>query len=155
LTGSRDKAKQYALKLLSYRGRSEREIQERLRKKGFTNSAVSSTIKYLKEIGLIDDISLAENLKRQALATKMLAQEGAKRYMLSRGITREIVDRAFCHGEDMDLDNAARLTDRKLRKLRNYPADIIKRRLYYFLSRRGYSSETISKALKDKNLKEE
>ena len=130
-------------------------MEERLRKKGITKSTASSTIKYLKEIGLIDDISLAETLKRQALATKLLSREGAKRYMLSRGIPREIVDRAFCHEEDMDIDNAVRLMDRKLRTLRNYPPDIIKRRLYYFLSRRGYSSDTISKALKDKNLKQE
>jgi regulatory protein len=155
LTGSHDKARQYALKLLSYRGRSERELEERLRKKGFTKSTASSAIKYLKDIGLIDDLSLAETLKRQALGMKLLGREGARRYMLNRGIPREVIDRVFCDEEDMDLENAGSLVDRKLGTLRNYPTDTIRRRLYNFLSRRGYSSETISKALKDRNLKQE
>jgi regulatory protein len=155
LTGSHDKAKQYALKLLSYRGRSEREIEERLRKKGFTKAAAFSVIKHLKDIGLIDDVSLAESLKRQAVVTKLLGREGAKRYILKRGISRELTDSVFRHEANVDIDNAGRLVDRKLGTLRNYPPDIIRRRLYSLLLRRGYSSETISKVLIDKNLKRE
>jgi len=155
LTGFQNKARQYALKLLSYRGRSERELEERLLKKGITEGETSSAIQYFKEIGLIDDMSLAEALKREALATKLLSRKGAERYMLNRGIPREIVNRVFSHDEDTDIDNAGKIVDKKLKALKTYPPTIARRRLYHFLLRRGYSSETITRALKDKNLKEE
>jgi regulatory protein len=155
LTGSHDKARQYALKLLSYRGRSEREMEGRLRKKGFTESQALSAIKQLKDAGLIDDYSLAETLKRQAVETKMLGREGAKRYMLDRGISRELVDMVFSREENVEIDTAGRLVEKKLGPLRNYPADIVRRRLYNLLSRKGFSYETISKVLKNTNLKQE
>jgi regulatory protein len=150
LKGSRDKARQYALKLLSYRGRSVKELQERLRGKGIPESAVSSAIRHLKDMGLIDDVSLAESLKREAETTRMLSQKGAKKYLFSRGIPRDIIERVFSHEDNPDVENAGRLVDKKMKVLGGYPAEIVKRRLYGLLSRRGYSSETILKVLKNK-----
>ena len=155
LRGFHDKARQYALKLLSYRGRSEKELQERLRKKGITQAEAFSTINYLKDIGLIDDMSLAENLKREALTTKLLSQNGARRYMLNRGIPHNIVDLLFSRDENKDIETARSLVDKKFKTLRSYTPETIKRRLYNFLMRRGYSFETIKTVLKDKTFKEE
>ncbi len=143
------------MKLLSYRGRSEREMEERLLKKGVTKPEVSSTIQHFKEIGLIDDVSLAETLKRNALTTRLLSQKGSKRFMLGRGIPPDIVDMVFDRDEDTDFDNASIFVAKKLRVLGNYPPEIARRKLYGLLSRRGYSSETIMKVLREKNLKEE
>ena len=155
MKGFPNRARQYALKLLSYRGRSEKELEERLLKKGITKTIVSSTINELKEIGLIDDMALAEALKRQALTTKMLSQNGAKRYMQTRGIPRDIIDVVFYHDENKDFDNALRFAGKKLMSLNHYPSEVIKRRFYNLLLRRGYSAETIMKVLKDISNKEE
>jgi regulatory protein len=146
------KARQYAFKLLGYRGRSEKELEERLIKKGVTKTVASFTIKYLKHLGLIDDMALAETLKREALTTKLLSQNGAKRFILNRGIPREIVDRILGKDENTDIDNARRLVDKKLRASKDYSSETVKRRLYSLLFRRGYSSETINKVLNEKNL---
>jgi regulatory protein len=155
LIGLPNSTRQYALKLLSYRGRSEKELEERLLKKGIAKTMVSSTIKELKLIGLIDDMALAEALKREALTRKMLSQNGAKRYMQTRGIPRDIIDVVFYHDENKDFDNALRFADKKLMSLNRYPSEIVKRRLYNLLLRRGYSSETIMKVLKNISNKEE
>lgn len=152
MRGSQSNARRYALKLLSYRGRSERELEERLLKKGIAESEASSTIQHFKEIGLIDDLSLAETLKREALTSKLLSQRGAKRYLLNRGIPREIADTVFSHDEDTDYENAGVFVEKKLKKLANYPPDVLRRRLYGLLVRRGYPSGTIMKALRDKKL---
>ena len=149
------KARQYALKLLSYRGRSEKELVERLRRKGFTEPLVSSTINYLKHAGLIDDRALAEFLKTKALTTKLLGQKGARRFLLDRGIPREIVDLELSHNENEDIENAKILVEKKLKTLRNCSSETAKRRLYNLLFRRGYSFDTIKKTLKNKNLTEE
>lgn len=155
MKGFPNRARQYALKLLSYRGRSEKELEERLLKKGITKNIVSSTINELKEIGLIDDMALAEALKIQALTTKMLSQNGAKKYMQTRCIPRDIVDVVFYNEENRDFDNALRFAGKKLMSLNHYPSEIVKRRLYNLLLRRGYSSETIMKVLKHISNKEE
>ncbi len=143
------------MKLLSYRGRSEEEMGERLRKKGFTKKTASSTINYLKHIGLIDDMALAETIKKEAQTTKLLSQNGSRRFMINRGIPRAIVDMVVSHDENEDIENARRLVDKKLKAYRNYSSDAVNRRLHNFLFRRGYSFETIMAVLKEKTLKEE
>lgn len=140
------------MKLLSYRGRSEKELRERLGKKGFSETVVSSTINHLKHIGLIDDKVLAEALKREALTTKLLGQNGARRFMVNRGIPVKIINSMFTHNEKEDIENAKRLIEKKLRVIKDYPAEKIKRRLYNLLIRKGYSFDTIKMVLKDKNL---
>ena len=155
MTGLDDKAKQYSLKLLSYKGRSEKELEERLKKKGITGHVISSTIIYLKNIGLVNDMSLAETLKREALTHKMLSYFGARNFMLRRGIPKSIIDSVLSRDDNADIENAIKLVDRKLRILGTYPADTAKRRLYNLLVRRGYSSGTIMKVLKEKMMREE
>ena len=155
MTVSDDKAKQYSLKLLSYRGRSEKELEERLRKKGVSARSISSTMRYLKDTGLLNDLSLAESLKREALTYRILSQAGARNFMLRRGIPRSIVDSVLSNDDNIDIDNAVKFVDKKLRVLGKYPAETAKRRLYNLLLRRGYSSGTILKVLKEKIMKEE
>jgi regulatory protein len=150
-----DKTKRYALKLLSYKGRSEREMEERLRKKGASHETVASTIEYLRNSGLLNDLSLAESLKREALTHRMLSLAGARNFILKRGIPKDLVDALFTSDEDTDFENALRFADKKLRILERYPAVTAKRRLYNLLLRRGYSVGTIMKVIKDKHLKEE
>jgi regulatory protein len=155
LKGSQNKARQYALKLLSYRGRSEKEMEERLIKKGIPGTEASSEIEYLKHAGLIDDKSLAEILKREALTTKMLSRNGARRFILNRGIPVNIADMVFSENENTDIDNATRLADKKFRVLKNYPPETARRRLYALLSRKGYSSDTIMTIFKKINFTKE
>jgi regulatory protein len=149
-----DKAKQYALRLLSYRGRSVKEVEERLRRKKFPADVVSSTICKLQRAGFLDDVALAEALKREATKTKFLSRYGTRRFMLSRGITREIVDLVFSPDDAEDIDNASRLVEKKLRIIDDLPAEKKKRRLYQLLLRKGYSVEIIESALKRIDSKE-
>lgn len=155
MTGLDSRAKQYSLKLLSYKGRSEKEMEERLRKKGVSSQVISSTIQYLKDAGLLDDRSLAENLKREALSIRMLSQYGARNFMLSKGIPKSIVNSVFGSAEHSDFDNAVRLVDKKLKVLGKYPPATVERRLHNLLARRGYSAGTIMKVLKHKKIKED
>lgn len=149
------KAKKYALKLLSYKNRSEKELKDRLNKKGFSESVASSTLKYLKEVGLINDFYLAKVLKEEALTRRLLSQNGAKRFLLNKGIPNDIIDTIFDKNEQTDINNARKIVDKKLKILKSQPPQIIKKRLYNLLLGKGYSYETIMKILKEKNLFEE
>jgi regulatory protein len=155
LTDSHDKAKKYAFKLLSYRGRSEQELKERLIKKGIRKAVASSTVQDLKQLGLIDDRSLAETLKREALSRKFLSQQGARRFLHQRGIPHEIINQVLDNNEIIDHSNARRLVHKKIKTLKNYSTLQVKKKLYGLLARRGYSSGTIRKVLKENTFREE
>ena len=127
MTDSQDKAKKYAFRLLSYRGRSEKELKERLIKKGISKAVASSTVTYLKHLGLVDDRSLAESLKREALSRKFLSQKGASLFLRHRGVPREIINEVIDDDETVDLRNARRLLRKNRRSLRNHSSLKVKR----------------------------
>jgi len=144
-----NKARQYALKLLSYRGRSEKELKERMTGKGFSDTLISSTIDRLRNLGFVNDVSLAESLKREATANRFFSRSGTRRYMLNRGIPRDVIHTVCGQDREEDLQNAQRYIEKKFRLLKTFPPATVKRRLYAQLLRRGYSPETISTVLKN------
>jgi regulatory protein len=145
----------YALKLLGYRGRSEKELRERLRRKGFQEDITDRTLLHLKEAGFIDDTALAVDLKRQAFERKMLGYEGAKSFLLKRGLSQSAVESALSYDEEAELEKAVKFLDKKMSSMGNYPAKEKKKKLWNFLARRGYSSAVIRKAMKDVYFEEE
>lgn len=145
LKGSADKARVSALKLLSYRVRSEQEIRERLVGKGFNPEVVETVIKALKGSGLINDKETATSFLRIARETKLLGRRGIRDYLFKRGIPHEIVEEVL---EDIDeIDSAIKATQKWLRhnSLDDPQAEA---RLRQYLMRRGYSSDTINEVIK-------
>lgn len=130
-------------------------MEERLSRKGVPPDVIASTTQYLKDCGLLDDRSLAETLKREAFINRLLSQAGARNFVLRRGISKNIVDAIFVDSENTDRENAEKFAEKRLRVIGKYPPATVKRRLYHQLSRRGYSTETIMKILKEKIEKEE
>lgn len=155
LTDSEADAKKYSLKLLSYRARSEKELRHRLAEKGFTEIVISCTIKSLKHLGYLDDMALAVNLKREALVNRLLGYKSAKYFLLKRGIDLNVVESALQYDEDIELHNAKRLADKKIRLMGNDFSASAQRKLWNFLARRGYSYNTIKKVFGNYNFKKE
>jgi regulatory protein len=146
LTDSEAKARKYAFMLLNYRSRSEKELRERLEKKGFSENNISSTLRHLKEAGYLDDHALALDLKRQAFDNKLLGHNSAKRFLLNRGVPDEIIDETLEYNEETEANKIKILIEKKLRTTGNYPDKKKEKRLWDFLVRKGYSFSTIRNA---------
>ena len=155
MTGSAAKARLYALTLLRYRGRSEKELRDRLRKKGYQQEDIDATVVNLRDSGFLDDEALAENLKRQAMTNKLLGFDGARRFMQQRGLPRQIIDQALTYDEETELRSIEKLIDKKQRTIEKYPEPKRTRSLIGFLMRKGYPLHIIRKALKNRYLHEE
>ncbi|MBI5848425.1 MAG: RecX family transcriptional regulator [Nitrospirae bacterium] len=149
MTASAGNARRYALLLLRYRGRSEKELRERLKKKGYLAEEIETTVAYLLESGFLDDRALAENLKRQAMTNKLLGFEGARRFMQQRGLPKEIIGEALAYDEDDELRNIRKLIEKKQRSISRYPEPKRTQSLMGSLMRKGYSTALIRKALKN------
>lgn len=141
--------KAYALRLLSYRSRSKRELSERLKEKGFDAKEIEDVIDFLEGAGLIGDKALAEWLFQSAIERKYLGRCGIKALLDKRGVEREVIDETLSAlTEDIEQDVAIRFLKKKLRAMKTYPEDSIKQRLWRMLHRRGFSPDVISAAIK-------
>jgi len=155
---SASKARGYALRLLGIRGRSERELRDRLKRKGFKKDTIDATIPALKEFGLVDDPALADDLIAYAVNKKTLGVRGVKALLQKRGIPEDIIDSSGIDTID-EIKGAEELVRKKVKLFKSLPKEKVKRRLYGMLQRRGHSAETIKRVLdgvmeRGKNLEE-
>jgi regulatory protein len=110
MTPKRLRAK--AIDLLARRDHSEKELEDKLRSRGGEEDDVAEVLRSLRDIGLLDDRRFA----RAFLSFRSGNAWGPRRYrqeLISRGISREIVDEIFQEVED----EAAGVPDDKLRLL--------------------------------------
>ncbi len=122
---------------------------ERLRRKGFDSGQVKSAVESLENAGLIKDEVLAKELLRNAAERKYLGRQGIEMFLSSRGIQRELINETMSiHTREMEKDSALKIVEKKLKALKKYPENIIRRRLWGMLKRRGFSSDTINMAVR-------
>lgn len=146
-------AKAYALRLLGYRARSRKEMYERLLRKGFSVEESEEAIMDLENAGLIDDTALVNALINDAVERRCLGKKGIRRLLASRGIDQETIDEAVSGlAEQAEEAAAMRLIEKRLRVLKDCPADVIRQRLWRMLERRGFSTHIISTALRSIDL---
>jgi len=154
LTDSAHEAKRYSFKLLSYRGRSESELEERLRRKGYSEIVITAVLKDLKQSGYLDDAALALQLKRIGREKKLLGHQGIRLFLQKRGISDEVADQALDYDEDEELRSAQRLIEKRLRSAGSRLDEGGKRRLRNLMIRRGYSFDVIRKTMKNLDFQE-
>ncbi len=151
-SGSTNDALSAAFTLLKTRGRSEEELRERLLRKGFKETVIYDTISRLKEYGYINDKVLAVQIVEYGRRERHLGKRGLVSLLRKRRIPEETI-KSLDIDEEPDRETASRLVNRKLKLLANLPAEKRWRRLYGYLSRRGYSSGLIREVMEDINKK--
>lgn len=143
---SSSKSKEFALKLLSFRPRSRKELKDRLEKKGFDGETVEQTLNRLEELNLINDRKFAslwveEKIKNRPSGRKILAQE-----LYLKGIDKEIIgetlDKVYSEVDEKDL--ALKLFQKKKKQYQKLDEEVAKRRLNNLLLRRGFSYQTVA-----------
>lgn len=144
MKGSPADAKACALRLLSYRSRSKKELLDRLKRKGFSDEQINNTVLFLEKAGLISDEALAGELFRYSTERKSLGKKGIEAFLLRQGIDKELVNKMLSkHSGDLEKGSAERFVEKKLKSMKNLPSDVIRRRLWGMLQRRGFSADVI------------
>jgi len=142
---ARHQALESALRLLSYRPRSESEIRTRLRRADTSAEATDETIERLRGAGLIDDEAFAQDWvdgrqSHSPRGRRLLASE-----LRAQGIERQILESAVA-GVD-DFESAYRAAERRSSSLQSLPYPQFRQRLSGFLLRRGFDYETVRKTV--------
>jgi regulatory protein len=144
---TKEVAYQRGLRFLSYRARSETEIQRKLSEQGFEAPVIEATIQRLKENGFLGDKQFArdwvENRSTfRPRSKRMLAME-----LRQKGVAEEEIQKALAETED-ESSLAYQSAIRYAHRLAGTDWETFRKRLGAYLGRRGFSYGTIAPVLR-------
>jgi regulatory protein len=135
-----------ALKYLSLRARSAKEISDYLRKKEYSEENISDALKRLIELKFINDDNFArgftENRQRKGKSKKAIEFE-----LKLKGITKDITQDVL-HYSQSDYKTAMEYITKRLHQFDRYEPEDRQKKIIGRLRTRGYDWETISKVLR-------
>jgi regulatory protein len=138
-------AREIALRRLSVRARSRKELAQDLKSRDVPTEAAAEVLDRLAEVGLINDAAFAdewvEGRGRRSGAGR-LRQE-----LRLKGVAEEHIAEATGGRDDEDLANARELAQRKVTSMRGLESVVRERRLTAYLARRGFSSAVIRRVI--------
>ena len=127
---------------LSYRPRSESEIREKLRRRGFDSDSIEVVLAKLKKQGLVDDVSFAQFWRDNRESFSPRSQWLTRRELNQKGVAGEIVDKMV---NDIDDEkNAYRAALSRSSRLSVSDYQVFRRRLGEYLKRRGFNYQLIT-----------
>ncbi len=140
-----------ALRLLTYRERSRKELRDKLAGKKYSPEAVDATIAKLEHLDLIDDEKFARLWVNSRVNFKPRAAWLIGRELREKGIDPETAGRVLDEMIPPERERAAarELAGRRVRHYQTEPPETARRKLFSYLARRGFSSETIRECLED------
>ena len=143
------KAKGYALRLFKLRPRTEDEFKVKFASKGYPDDVSCRVVSELKALGYINDAAFA-----RVWMQSRLKKAGFRRVAMElaqKGITKEAVSLLWddLKGEYDELAVARDLVERRIRLYIQLPVLKRKKRVMDYLSRRGFSADTINKVIRN------
>ncbi|KQC11046.1 MAG: hypothetical protein APR62_10735 [Smithella sp. SDB] len=85
-------AKQKAFRLLSLRPYSEKELEKKLREKGFPAVVVKETLEKLHDLKYLNDESFAKSLARNLAVNKLWGNKKIIASLRGKGLTTELIE---------------------------------------------------------------
>jgi regulatory protein len=141
-----EKALQRALNLISYRPRSEAEVHKNLKKHHVPEETIYTVIDRLRENGILNDQQFADTWVENRAAFRPRSKFALRLELKQKGIDEEIIDDALSDVNDEEQAYEAGL--KKARQLSLDEEQVFKRKLFGFLSRRGFNYEVSSPVVK-------
>lgn len=143
------KAKDTVFRLLKLRLRSEKEVHDKLKSKGFEEEIIEKTIEYFKEIELVNDRVFAQKWISFRL-NKPFGFTRIKKELKEKGVEEDIVHEELAKVDDyQELDVVKRIIERRGKIYKGIDKNKLKQRLFGYLIRRGFSSGSVYKALRE------
>jgi len=139
-----EKGVKAAFQYLNYRPRSEKEVRQRLSKRGFSD-VIEKVIERLKEQGLVDDVAFAQFWRDNRMSFRPRSKRLLRQELIQKGVAEEVVTELI--GNIDDGISAITAGRRKARLLANIDYPEFRRRLTNYLKLRGFGYDTINSAI--------
>ncbi len=139
-------AKSAAVSFLALRLRTAVEVERKLSVMGYEEATVNKVIENLKEINYINDYKYAckyisEKSKLKPKSVRLLSAE-----LSQRGISDEIIEKAFEEFETDDSEVAIELLRKRYSKYSSFDEKVLKKMKSFLLSR-GFSLSQATRAI--------
>ncbi len=142
------RAENISLNALTRKGRSRWELGQILLARELDPSVVEAELDRLEGVGLIGDEALAENIVRTQHERKGLGRAALVSEMRRKHIDPWVIDAALeSLGVDEEFTRALQLAERRANQLMGLDHNTAVRRLSGYLQRKGYSSDTVRRAV--------
>jgi regulatory protein len=136
-----------SLDMLARAPRSVRDLRRRLVMKGEVEADVDAAVARLTAAGLLDDAAYARAFVRSKVSSQGFSRRRLQQELAKRGVARDVADAAIAevlHDDDVDeAANIERVARKKLRTLQRVDEETRRRRLFAYLSRRGYEIDEV------------
>ncbi|HVT01560.1 MAG TPA: regulatory protein RecX [Patescibacteria group bacterium] len=139
----------FAIKYLSFRNRSTKEVNDYLVKKNFDPETINVTLKNLIDKKFINDEEFTNQWIESRQKYKNKSKLVLKQELKLKGVSSGMIDHTLSNAED-DIEVAKRLFEKKKKTLGNLPPEEFKKKMGGFLQRRGFSYDVISKLIKSR-----
>ena len=149
-------AKAYALRLVKFRPRSQKEIIEKLTGRGFGSDIIGMTVVFLKKAKVIDDALFAD-LWVKARIKKPLGFARLRYELKAKGIEKDTIEEVLDKAKEgyCEEEIVRGIIKNKAKSMQKLPVDKIRSRLYSYLIRRGFSRPLVMQALFSEGIKDE
>ena len=145
-----DVAREIALRKLTQRDCSRRELEVALAKKRVPPDVSREVLDRLEEVGLIDDARFGGAWATSRHEHRKLSRYAITRELAAKGLAPDtIADAVAGIDRDSELDAARALADRKVRTLAGLPRETVQRRLSGVLARKGYGPSIVGQVVRE------
>lgn len=145
-----DKARSIAIRLLSRRAWSKKELSDRLVKRGCNTADAVHVCDLLEGEGWLDDLSYAGALIREWIRVEPASTRWLTYKLAGKGIDKDTATEATRVelGSISEQDAATELASLRLAKLGSVDDATIRRRVMGALQRRGFAADVASEAFR-------
>ncbi len=138
-----------ALFFLKFRNHSVADMQERLKRKKFSENLVCQTINRLCEMGLLNDEKLARELTEKCYGAGY-GKIKIQNTLCQKGIPRQMIDRVlltfYSDGHD-EFHHARETLEKRVKKFEGLDKKTLYMRLGRYLTRQGFSEDVVEEIL--------
>jgi regulatory protein len=142
LEDAQEVAYQNALNFLSYRSRTEAEVQAHLRKRGLEDGIIQAVLERLHRSSLLDDERFAQDWVENRNEYRPRGRRALQYELRQKGVSEEAIQAAISDLDEEELAYQAALKKAGHLKTRDWLE--FRQKMYAFLSRRGFSYEISS-----------
>jgi regulatory protein len=144
------RARNTAYRLLTYRARSRKELEEKLKDREFGAEIIESVVADLTRLGYVNDREFARQWAAGRVRMRGFGGRRIEQELRNKGISRDVIQQTLSEVFEgaPEADIAQQEAEKKLRSLTRFAPEVRRRRLAGHLERRGFPSETIYAVLR-------
>lgn len=143
------RAKLRCMNLLQTKDYTHKQLEDKLKRGGYPKEIIEDAIAYVESYGYVDDEKYVRDFIEYNMSKK--SRMRIENDLMRKGVRRELIGKIFdeLKEDGMEIDEITMIQELMLKKNYNSQSatDEEKRKMYAFLSRKGFRCDVIGRAL--------